>query len=143
MGCKKLLLRKMKLDIRTSRCIITVRRHRTPHYKSKIIIMKKRILGLFLASTFTLAFSGCATHQSSSTSPADELRGKGLTNGEFTVQINGIKMWYKVSGTGPVCLMPSPAWGMSSDLYIKTLKPMEKIFTMVYLDSRACGRSDQ
>ena len=75
-------------------------------------------------------------------SPADELRGKGLTNGEFTAQINGIKMWYKVSGTGPVCLMPSPAWGISSDMYIKTLKPMEKIFTMVYLDSRACGRSD-
>jgi proline iminopeptidase len=71
-----------------------------------------------------------------------ELRGDGLQNGEFTVPINGVKQWYKVSGTGPVCLMPSPAWGMSSDLYIKTLKPMEKIFTIVYLDSRACGRSD-
>src|SRR5258706_8584883 len=100
--------------------------------------MKKQILGLFLASTFSLAFSGCATHQSASTSPAGERRGNGLTNGEFTFQINGIKMWYKVSGTGPVCLMPSPAWCISSDMYIKTLKPMEKIFTMVYLDSRAC-----
>jgi proline iminopeptidase len=65
-----------------------------------------------------------------------------LKPGEHTAQINGVKQWYKVSGAGPVCLMPSPAWGMSSDLYIKTFKPMEKIFTIVYLDSRACGRSD-
>lgn len=65
-----------------------------------------------------------------------------LKPGEHTAQINGVKQWYYVSGTGPVCLMPSPAWGMSSDLYIKTLKPMEKTFTIVYLDSRACGRSD-
>src|SRR6266436_4577291 len=70
------------------------------------------------------------------------LRGDGIQNGEFTVQINGVKQWYKVSGTGAICLMPSPAWGMSSDLYIKTFQPMEKIFTIVYLDSRACGRSD-
>src|ERR1035441_2713030 len=104
--------------------------------------MKKQMLGLCLASAFALAFSSCATHQSSSTSPAGEARSNRLQNGEFTAQINGIKMWYKVSGTGPVCLMPSPAWGLSSDLYIKTLKPMEKIFTMVYHDSRACGRSD-
>jgi len=65
-----------------------------------------------------------------------------LKPGEHTAQINGVKLWYKVSGTGPVCLMPSPPWGLSSDVYIKTLNPMEKIFTMVYLDSRACGRSD-
>ena len=100
------------------------------------------MLGLCLASAFALAFFSCATHQSSSTSPAVEARSNRLQNGEFTAQINGIKMWYKVSGSGPVCLMPSPPWGLSSDMYIKTLKPMEKIFTMVYLDSRACGRSD-
>jgi len=65
-----------------------------------------------------------------------------LKPGEHTAQINGVKQWYKVSGAGPVCLMPSPAWGMTSDMYIKTFKPMEKVFTIVYLDSRACGRSD-
>src|SRR5258708_12333667 len=65
-----------------------------------------------------------------------------LKPGEHTAQINGVKQWYKVSGTGPICLMPSPAWGMSSDLYIKTFQPMEKIFTIVYLASRACGQSD-
>jgi proline iminopeptidase len=37
--------------------------------------------------------------------------------------------------------MPSPAWGASSDLWFRTLKPLEKILTIVYLDSRGTGRS--
>lgn len=64
-----------------------------------------------------------------------------LENGEFTAELNGLKLWYKVSGRGPVCLMPTPAWGPSSDLYFRTLQPLEKTFTMVYLDTRASGRS--
>ena len=61
--------------------------------------------------------------------------------GEYTAELNGLKHWYRVSGKGPVCLMPSPAWGASSDLYFRTLKQLEKYFTVVYLDSRGCGRS--
>ena len=64
-----------------------------------------------------------------------------LKTGEFTVELNGIKLWYKVSGTGPVCLMPTPAWGPSSDLYFRTLKSMENLFTVVHIDSRGTGRS--
>lgn len=59
-----------------------------------------------------------------------------LKSGEFVVQLNGLELWYKVSGKGPVCLMPTPAWGPSSDSYFRTLKPLEKHFTIVYLDSR-------
>jgi proline iminopeptidase len=66
---------------------------------------------------------------------------KPLNLGEHTVVLNGMKLWYKVSGIGPVCLMPSPAWGISSDLYFRTLGSMEKIFTIVYIDSRGTGRS--
>lgn len=81
--------------------------------------------------------------------PTGYLRGQGaikqntnsLAPGEFTSELNGLKLWYKVSGTGPVCLMPTPAWGPSSDLWFRTLKPLEKIFTVVYLDSRGTGRS--
>lgn len=61
--------------------------------------------------------------------------------GDHTVELNGIKLWYKVSGTGPVCIMPSPNWGLSSDQYFRTLGSMEKIFTVVYLDTRGTGRS--
>jgi proline iminopeptidase len=64
-----------------------------------------------------------------------------LKSGEYTVELNGLKLWYKVSGEGPVCLMPTPGWGPSSDLYFRTLKPLEKTFTVVYLDSRGTGRS--
>jgi proline iminopeptidase len=66
-----------------------------------------------------------------------------LTQGEFTAELNGLTLWFKVSGVGPVCLMPNPAWGPSSDLYFRTLKPLEKSFTMVYLDCRGTGRSQR
>jgi proline iminopeptidase len=64
-----------------------------------------------------------------------------LENGEFTAELNGLKLWYKVSGQGPVCLMPTPGWGPSSDLYFRSLKSLEKCFTLVYLDCRGTGRS--
>jgi proline iminopeptidase len=70
--------------------------------------------------------------------PAPDIR---LEPGEFTVELNGLKLWFKVSGRGPVCLMPTPAWGPSSDLYFRTLQRLEDIFTVVYLDSRGTGRS--
>ncbi len=64
-----------------------------------------------------------------------------MSVGEHTVKLNDMKLWYKVSGSGPVCLMPTPAWGPSSDLYFRTLQSMEKYFTIVYIDSRGTGRS--
>lgn len=64
-----------------------------------------------------------------------------LDPGEHSVELNGIKLWYKVSGEGPVCLMPTPAWGQSSDLYFRTLQSLENYFTVVYIDSRGTGRS--
>lgn len=65
-----------------------------------------------------------------------------LTQGEFTATLNGLKLWYKVSGIGPVCLFPTPGWGPSSDLYFRTLSPLGRIFTVVYLDTRGSGRSE-
>lgn len=65
----------------------------------------------------------------------------GLKAGEYKAELNGLKLWYKVSGQGPVCLMPTPGWGPSSDLYFRTLKTLENSFTVVYLDSRGTGRS--
>src|SRR5216683_8286267 len=59
---------------------------------------------------------------------------RSLAPGEFTAELNGLKLWYKVSGNGPVCLIPTPAWGPSSDLWFRTLKPLENTFTIVYLD---------
>ena len=72
---------------------------------------------------------------------ADPPTGAALREGEYTAELNGMKLWFKVSGAGPVCLMPTPAWGPSSDLYFRTLKSMERTFTIVYIDSRGTGRS--
>jgi len=66
-----------------------------------------------------------------------------LTPGEHTAQINGLRLWYKVSGRGPVCIMPTPGWGPPSDLYFKTFGPLEDLFTIVYFDTRGTGRSER
>ncbi|MCB0172387.1 MAG: alpha/beta hydrolase [Anaerolineae bacterium] len=66
-----------------------------------------------------------------------------VPNGEYTTRINGLNLWYKISGTGPVCIVPTPGWGPSSDMYFRTLTPFEDRFTLVYLDTRGAGRSEQ
>jgi proline iminopeptidase len=66
-----------------------------------------------------------------------------LQSEEAIFSTQGLKLWYKVSGTGPVCIMPTPGWGPSSDMYFQTLTPLETIFTVVYLDTRGTGRSER
>ena len=65
-----------------------------------------------------------------------------LEQGEFKAKLNGLELWYKVSGKGPVCLIPSPGWGVGVD-YLFGLKPLEEQFTMVYLETRGTGRSER
>ncbi len=66
-----------------------------------------------------------------------------LINGQFTAEINHLKLWYKVAGQGPVCILSTPGWGPSSELYFLKLSQLEDMFTMVYLDSRGSGRSER
>lgn len=66
-----------------------------------------------------------------------------ISNGEFTEEINGLTLWYKASGNGPICILPTPGWGPSSELYYLKLKPLESMFTMIYLDTRGSGRSER
>lgn len=73
----------------------------------------------------------------------DVAENSSVSNGEFYANINGLKLWYKVSGMGPVCILPTPGWGPSSELYYLKLKPLESLFTMVYLDTRGTGRSER
>jgi proline iminopeptidase len=61
--------------------------------------------------------------------------------GGRTVEIGGVRLWYRVSGRGPVCLLPTPGWGPSSELYFLSLGPLEGLFTVAYLDTRGSGRS--
>ena len=66
-----------------------------------------------------------------------------IPEGEFTATLNGIDLWFKVAGRGPVCLMPATGWGPDSELYIRSMKPLQRYFTMVYLDPRGTGRSQR
>lgn len=63
--------------------------------------------------------------------------------GEHKAKLNGLELWYKVSGKGPVCIFPTAGWGPSSDIYIASMKPLEEQFTIVYLDTRGTGRSER
>ncbi len=92
---------------------------------------------------FTVVFFILICQNNYALSQTDTRNNISISNGEFTAQINGLRLWYKVSGTGPVCIHPTPGWGPSSDLYFLKLKPLESTFTMVYLDTRGSGRSEQ
>jgi proline iminopeptidase len=61
--------------------------------------------------------------------------------GRFTTR-DRLSLWYKISGHGPVLLVPTPGWGASADMYMKSLVPLERDFTLIYLDTRGAGRSD-
>jgi len=71
------------------------------------------------------------------------VRSAELPQGEFKARLNGLELWYLVSGKGPVCIMPSTGWGPSTDIYFRAFGPLEEVFTMVYLDSRGTGRSEK
>jgi proline iminopeptidase len=64
-----------------------------------------------------------------------------MERGDHVATLNGLKAWFTVRGSGPVCIFPTPGWGASSDLYFETLQPLERLFTIVYLDTRGSGRS--
>lgn len=64
-----------------------------------------------------------------------------LPDGYGFIEVDGLKLWYTVQGQGPVCLVPSPGWGLGSDLYQRTLRTLCADMTLVFIDSRGCGRS--
>lgn len=65
-----------------------------------------------------------------------------LSKGEHFAQVNGLTMHYYVEGSGPVCLIPSPGWGISVD-YMRTITALKKHFTVVWCDdTRNTGKSN-
>ena len=47
-----------------------------------------------------------------------------LSKGDHFASVNGIKIHYYVSGTGPVCLLPTPGWGPSINYLKNSLQPV-------------------
>jgi len=65
-----------------------------------------------------------------------------LAAGEYVESINGVKLHFKVSGSGPVCILQTPGWGPEVAMY-RELSGFEDVFTMVYLDTRGSGGSER
>lgn len=63
-----------------------------------------------------------------------------LSRGEHFEKVNGLRLHYYVEGTGPVCLVPSPGWGISVD-YIRPVSVLKKHFTVVFYDTRHTGKT--
>lgn len=61
--------------------------------------------------------------------------------GQFKTR-DDLTLWYRIAGEGPPLLVPSPGWGASVDMYMKSLGPLEQNFSLVYLDTRGAGRSE-
>jgi len=105
-----------------------------------------KYLNTFLLIIFLVANFLCiqATNHSGidKDSIPDIIKNK-IDTGEFIIENNGLKIWYKVTGQGPICILPSPGWGPGCELYYNSLGEMEELFTMVYVDTRGSGRSDK
>lgn len=65
-----------------------------------------------------------------------------IAKGEHFATINGLNLHYEVSGNGPVCIFPTPGWGPNIDAYKNSMPELEKYFTVVWLDTRASGKSE-
>lgn len=61
--------------------------------------------------------------------------------GEYTFQLNGVELWYRITGEGPVLVVQPPGWGIGVEVYEQTFKPLESEFTTVYYDTRGTGKS--
>jgi pimeloyl-ACP methyl ester carboxylesterase len=66
-----------------------------------------------------------------------------LNPGEHFAAVNGVRLWYKVAGRGPILVIQAPGWGVGSTLLQRNLTPLERNFTLVYFDTRGSGKSSR
>ena len=66
-----------------------------------------------------------------------------LSPGEHFATVNGVRLWYRVAGHGPVLVIQAPGWGPTSALLQRFLVPLERNLTVVYFDPRGSGKSSR
>jgi proline iminopeptidase len=66
-----------------------------------------------------------------------------LQSGSHLVQLGDVYIHYVVAGHGPLVFVTSVGWGLSSVIYQNGFKPLEKQFTIVYVDERGNGESSR
>lgn len=98
----------------------------------------KALLRSIVPSALVLVLSSVIPCTLAASSPTPR-----LSPGPHDVQISDVRLHYYVTGTGPLVIVPSPGWGVGSAYLINGLAPLEKHFTMLYLDTRGSGLSSQ
>jgi pimeloyl-ACP methyl ester carboxylesterase len=66
-----------------------------------------------------------------------------LTPGAHVADLDGLKLAYTVSGSGPLLVVPAPGWGIGSGYLRNGLKALETHFTLVVCDPRGNGASSR
>jgi pimeloyl-ACP methyl ester carboxylesterase len=63
----------------------------------------------------------------------------GLEPGDHHFTSGQESLRYSVAGSGPLLIVQPPGWGIGADLYRETLKPLEEIATVVFLQPRGAA----
>jgi proline iminopeptidase len=64
-----------------------------------------------------------------------------LATGAHDVDIGEVRLHYVVRGRGPLVFIVSPGWGVGSSYLQNGLAPLEKHFTLIFMDTRGSGGS--
>ena len=73
--------------------------------------------------------------------PPEEPTLEALENGSFFASLNGFDIHYEVHGQGPVLMVLTNSWGLSTEGLRGLFEPLERRLTMVYFDPRGMGES--
>jgi pimeloyl-ACP methyl ester carboxylesterase len=104
------------------------------------------LLGTFALSIYSfceptkLVASGDG--KSDGSASADTIDPK-LAVGSHQAKLADVSLHYVVAGHGHLVFVTSPGWGIGSLYLQRGLAPLEKTFTVVYLDTRGSGGSSR
>jgi proline iminopeptidase len=76
-----------------------------------------------------------------STSAVAQINKAALSPGSHKVQLGDVRIHYVVSGNGPLLFDTAMGWGYSTVFNQNAFKPLEKHFTIVYVEVRGNGES--
>lgn len=103
-------------------------------------------LGVFAFSIYSFCeptkLVASADGQPDGNASADAIDPK-VAIGSHQAKLADVSLHYVVAGQGPLVFVTSPGWGIGSLYLQRGLAPLEKTFTVVYLDTRGSGGSSR
>ncbi len=90
-----------------------------------------------------LIVSSCLISYAVPSFASNSAQGVKLAPGDHDAQFSDVRLHYHIAGTGPLVVVASPGWGIGSTYLVNGLAPLEKTFTLLFLDTRGSGLSTQ